>query len=76
MKRRSERGVVDSRLNVYGVEGLKIAGAFPHLPCHYDLRRARTACSLHHIPDRSIHLSWERCRGKHMRPHALPRTVD
>ena len=32
MKRREERGVVDSRLNVYGVEGLKIAGTSSNSP--------------------------------------------
>jgi alcohol oxidase len=28
MKPREEGGVVNSRLNVYGVEGLKVAGAY------------------------------------------------
>ena len=28
MKPREEGGVVDSKLNVYGVEGLKVAGAY------------------------------------------------
>lgn len=30
MKAREEGGVVDSRLNVYGVEGLKVAGEWTH----------------------------------------------
>jgi len=34
MKARDKGGVVDERLNVYGVEGLKIAGALIFLPCN------------------------------------------
>lgn len=32
MKPRAQGGVVDSKLNVYGVTGLKVAGASPPLP--------------------------------------------
>lgn len=64
MKTREKGGVVDSRLNVYGVDGLKVAGGFSCIAVHPGLRGKMLTENAH---NRHVHLPEQRCCGKCLR---------
>lgn len=61
MKSREQGGVVDSRLNVYGVDGLKIAGTL-----HSGSYCFKPLTGSWH---RHVYCSGERCSGKRKSLH-------
>jgi hypothetical protein len=61
MKPREKGGVVDPKLNVYGVENLKVAGRSPHYGCG-PFRRSQWITNVHFASlARSVHLSGQWC---------------
>ena len=70
MKAREKGGVVDERLNVYGVEGLKIAGAFHLRLQSYLAGYLLRANDVFTTPRRSVDLSGQRGCGEYLSIHA------